>query len=223
MYSNTDCKEFDSSSPSSSQFMASGFIKTIFYCFLTIVFISCSESKLTPYQAMVKEEVESGKRVDNLFEGLHFNMTRERFEDHSFRKNKEGIFYQHSGNEEMIMYIENDFEISVDFVFFPTFEREIIVGLSGYFSYLQWNAFRKELFAPVLQEKLVKKLEEWLGGRPFIQLPATDEPLENMYMKIDGNRHIILRNNVDNRRVELLITDLRKDPKYGKFYGLEYL
>ncbi len=171
---------------------------------------------------MVKEEVENGKRVDELFEGLHFNMTLDRFHAHCFRKNAEGIFYQHGGNEEMLMYIENDFDLAVEFVFFPVFEREIIVGLSGYFYYPRWNAFRKELFAPVLQDKLVKKLEEWLGGRPFIQLPGATEPLEKRYVKVDGNRHLVLRNNVDNRRVEILFTDLRKDPKYGKFYGLEY-
>ena len=202
--------------------MTDSFLKINLYSFLTLALMACAEPKLTPYQAMVKEEVESGNRMDDLFEGLHFNMTRDRFEVHSFKKNEEGIFYQHGGSQEMIMYMDNEFGSRVDFAFFPSFEREIIVGLSGYFYHPHWNGFKKELFAPVLQAKLVYELEEWLGGRSFILLPGAAEPLENKYAKVDGNRHIVLRNSVDNRRVELLITDLRKDPKYGKFYGIEY-
>ena len=222
MYSNTEIIEFNHPLPKSSVDVATGFLESIFFCFVTIALLGCAEPKLTPYQAMVKEEVESGKRVDELFEGLHFNMTLDRFEAHSFKMNQEGIFYQHGGSQEMILYMDNQFDSRVDFVFFPIFEREIIVGLDGYFWHPHWNGFNKELFATVLQEKIVIELQEWLGGKPFLELPGALEPIERKYAKIDGNRHITLRNNPDNRKVEILFTDLRKDPKYGKFYGLEY-
>ncbi len=222
MYTRTDPIDLNRPMPGKSYAKTLGALKFIFCVWILISTTACSHPNLTPYQAMVKEEVESGKRVDELFEGLHFNMTLDRFEAHSFKMNQEGLFFQHGGSREVILYMDNQFDERVDFVFYPTFEREIIVGLSGYFWHPNWNGFRKELFASVLQEKLVIKLQEWLGGRPFIELPGASVPLEKKYAKVDGNRHIVLRINPDNRKVEILFTDLRKDPKYGKFYGIVY-
>ena len=178
-----------------------------------ILMASCSNVELSPYQSILKEELDRGVRYDTLFHGLHFNMTSTHFYEHCFEMNRQGLFFQNSGAEEIIIKYDKDFKHPVEFIFYPDFEREQIAELSGYFYYPQGNGFNKEFYASRLQLELVKKLEEWYGGRPFLKVPGPDQYTGDAYVKIDGNRQIMLWNHSGNHRVLILFADLTKKVK----------
>ena len=175
----------------------------------SIVMASCSNTELTPYQALLKEELNRGVRYDTLFHGLHFNMTSTLFYEHCFEMNRQGVFFQHGGAEEIIIKYDQDFKYPVEFIFYPEFENEQITELSGHFYYPMGTGFNKEFFAPKLQ----LEIEEWYGGRPFLKVPGPDQYSGDAYAKIDGNRQIMLWNHSDNHRVMILFSDLTKKVK----------
>ena len=185
-------------------------LSVILMIITSVIMISCSHAELTPYQAMIKEELNLGVRYDTLFNGLHFNMTSTRFYEHCFEMNQQGVFFQYGGSEGISIKYDQDFKYPVEFVFYPKFEKEQITELKGHFYYPQGNGFNKEFYAPRLQLELVKKIEEWYGGRPFLKVTGPDQYSGDAYAKIDGNRQIMLWNHSDNHQVMILFSDLTK-------------
>ena len=155
------------------------------------------------------EELGRHVRYDSLLHDVYFEMPRLYFLEHAFEMNQCGIFFE-QGADEIKIDFEDDFEYPVEFVFYPNFESEVISGLSGSFYYTYWNGFNREFWANKLQLELVQKMEEWYDGRPFIKIPGPDPTAGDAYAKIDGNRQIMLWNNIDNRRVMILYSDLTK-------------
>ena len=188
-------------------------LSVVLMIFTSVIMISCSHAEMTPYQSMLKEELKRGVRYDTLFHGLHFNMTSNRFYEYCFEMNQQGLFFQHGGSEEIIIKYNKDFKYPVEFVFYPKFEEEQITELKGHFYYPMGTGFNKEFYAPGLQLELVKKIEEWYGGRSFLKVQGPNQYSGDAYAKIDGNRQIMLWNHSDNHQVMILFSDLTKKVK----------
>lgn len=178
----------------------------ILLCLVLIWGISCSKS----YETVIKEELGRQVRYDSLFHDVYFEMPRKHFLEHAYEMNQCGIFFA-QGSGEIKIDFQDDFKYPVEFVFFPNFESEVISGLSGSFYYTYWNGFNREFWAIKLQLDLLQKMEDWYGGRPFIKIPGPDLAAGHAYAKIDGNRLIMLWNNIDNRRVMIMYSDLTKE------------
>ena len=180
-----------------------------YFFFLALILSSCTSFQ--SYEGVLEQEMARGVRYDSLFYGLYFNMPSEQFFEHGFNMNRQGIFFQYSGQQKIKIEYPDEFSYPVEFVFYPLFEKDVIRGLEGYYSYTAWNGFNKAYFAENLQLELVKKLEEWYGGRSFLKLTDPSSLSGDVYVKIDGNRQISLSNSFDHHRVEILFTDLSAD------------
>lgn len=160
------------------------------------------------FEEVVTEELARNVKFDSLFYGLHFNMPMKEFYDHSFDMNQKGIFFQNNMNVEVIIHYDKDFSAPVDFVFFPDTSFPTIQKVDGHMMFRQWAPFNKEYPASKLQEELKKKMEDWYGGRDFIKIKHPKGHWPYAYVKVDGNRKILLYRSFDDQKVEVAFENL---------------
>lgn len=175
---------------------------------IAIATIGCTKSKT--YEEIQQEELAKEVRYDSLFYGIHFNMTTPAFLEHCWKMNQKKIFFQNGVKSEVVVKFDDEFKYPVTFVFFPNLEKDLIQELHGKFSYYGRSSFRKDRGAGVLIKDVVTQMEEWYGGRKFIKMPSPKKWEPDIYVKIDGNRKITLKEDQVTGEVDVLYEDLKK-------------
>lgn len=195
-------------------------MKIVAVTFLVLVF-SCKgkEDKNTPlkrhqeailaYHDLQERELATEVMADSVFYGVHLKMTSTNFFEHCQGMLEKGIF-DGNYNNEVIVALDKGFKKKVKLVFYPKFNKPFIESVQARFSYMNSSVFnRKEEGSAVLMEELKKVLLQWYGGNPFIAIPpknAFDRPI---YVKIDGNREITLKEDGSLKEVIAIYTDLK--------------
>jgi hypothetical protein len=195
-------------------------LKIVAVTFLVLVF-SCKgkEDKNTPlkrhqeailaYHDLQERELATEVMADSVFYGVHLKMTSTNFFEHCQGMLEKGIF-DGNYNNEVIVALDKGFKKKVKLVFYPKFNKPFIESVQARFSYMNSSVFnRKEEGSAVLMEELKKVLLQWYGGNPFIAIPpknAFDRPI---YVKIDGNREITLKEDGSLKEVIAIYTDLK--------------
>ena len=184
------------------------YLVVLFVSALIILIVSSGCREKETYDEILKKELSKGVRYDSLFYGLHFNMTTPRFAQHCIDMNALGVFFPNSGQSQIIIKFQNEFEFPVNFVFFPNLEKDRIQKIQGSFNYYGSYASSKDRNAKILILELVEQMTHWYGGRAFIKQPHPLKLLGYRYIKIDGNRKITLEENLDNVHVDVIFEDL---------------
>lgn len=195
-------------------------LKIVAVTFLVLGF-SCKgkEDKNTPlkrhqeailaYHDLQERELATEVMADSVFYGVHLKMTSTNFFEHCQGMLEKGIF-DGNYNNEVIVALDKGFKKKVKLVFYPKFNKPFIESVQARFSYMNSSVFnRKEEGSAVLMEELKKVLLQWYGGNPFIAIPpknAFDRPI---YVKIDGNREITLKEDGSLKEVIAIYTDLK--------------
>jgi len=178
--------------------------------FMTLMLsISCNESE---YSKVVKREMAKGVVNDSLFFGLKFGDTRKTFYDICWVLNKDGVIMQGPKNS-FVQYNlpkkKNDSTTKdIRMLFYGIFnEKKIMTGLDMKFSYEAWALWNKSLQSDQLAIVLQDSLISWFPGNDFIEVE-----LENIkgksFIKVDGNRRIMIEPIKDSREVDVRIDDL---------------
>ncbi len=177
-------------------------------CFVLVAaaIIGCAEKQT--YDEIVAEEMASGIKKDSLFHGLYFNMSLRDFYQHCFEMNQKGIFFQNDFNVEIITHYEEDFSAPVDFVFFPEERGPTIQKVIGYMKYSRWAPFSEKYSSGRLLEEVKAELEEWYPGRSFIKIAHPEGHWPYAYVKVDGNRKIMLYRSFEDQKVEMIFENL---------------
>ena len=163
----------------------------------------------TEYEQMVERELASGERHDSLFFGLYLGMTADSFYKHCWKLNKTKKFKQGQFNTS-VEYTMDELEYPAVMNFYPTFNEDgVVAEMPVMFNYKAWAPWNKKLWADSLVLQVKDLMEKWYGPG-FIEMTHPEKGTR--YVKVDGNRRIILWA-VDEQYVKALYSDLTRIKK----------
>ena len=188
-------------------------LKISFNIFISILFISlagCSESK---YAKLIKTETAKGIVHDSLFLGLKFGQTNQEFFAICLKLNQDKIV-TNGGVKMSVKYLlptkkGDDPRYATTMHFYGIFNKEkVMTGMDIQFSYNAWSLWNKSLQSYNLIHAVKDTLRSWYPGNDFLKVEMKKNN-GNIFVKIDGNRRIIIKPLDDNETVKVLIDDLR--------------
>src|SRR5690606_9507700 len=120
---------------------------TLKYFVLLLLTFGCTHK--SEYRKMVEKEMAKEVRVDSLFMGLEFGMTRKEFFAHCWELNKQGLFRDGPGNA-TVEYETNELKYPAYMHFYPAFHEGKIYEIPVKFKYKAWAPWNIHLFADSL-------------------------------------------------------------------------
>jgi hypothetical protein len=171
------------------------------------VIVGCNGiwSGSSDYKTMEEEEFKSGKRVQDLFYDIKFGMSRKDFFKYCWEMHQKGKFLDGENSTSVLYKLEKELKYPASMNFFPDFYKDKIYKMQARFQYVAWAPWNKELFSDSLILQVVQLYEKWYPGNDFIKL--TDSKGRTIYVKVDGNRRIII-GQFDDSHVKADYTDL---------------
>ena len=164
---------------------------------LIILFMltACSgDSEMDKYNKLIKKELAADKRVDSIFFGIHFGMTQKKFFTHCWEMNKKGILTDGNdatGKMTVLYKLGKELKYPASMNFYPDFNDSTIWRMRVLFHYDGWGPWNKHMAADSLLPDVVSMYKKWYSdGNPFIQI--NDKTRGTLYVKVDGNRKIII-------------------------------
>lgn len=188
--------------------------------FLTGVLTACvQETGYEQYKAMAAKELARGQRVDSLFFGIHLGMSSKEFYAHCWEMNKKGLFTDGENNTAVLYKLKDELGQPASMNFYPAFYQDKIHQMKVSFGYDAWAPWNKHLFADSLQLKVLELYKTWYKeGNPFIKME--DDKRGTIYVKVDGNRRIII-GKYDDLRVKVDYSDLEVEKELEERDGKE--
>lgn len=168
--------------------------RVIGYLFFAFVVLSCgnTNSGYKQYKELEEKEIKKGIRTDSLFFDIHLGMTNKDFYAYCWEMNKKGLFTDGLSNT-AVLYKLDSVELGhpASMNFYPAFHNNTISNMRVSFQYDAWAPWNKHLFSDSLLVKVLDMFKRWYPiGNPFIKIE--DEKRGIIYVKVDGNRRIIL-------------------------------
>ncbi|WP_336514995.1 hypothetical protein [Pollutibacter soli] len=173
-----------------------------------LVLSGCSpKDPKAQYSDLVRSERAKNIRVDSIFFGYYFGMPRKEFYEHSWELNRKKKVMDGVNNIFIVYGLrENQLKEPGSMNFFPEFHQERIFKMRAEFAYDAWAPWNKKMYADSLLPDVVDYFETWFpGGNPFLEI--TDSVKGTIYVKVDGNRRIVI-GRYDERIVKADFTDL---------------
>jgi len=182
----------------------------VYILMLLILLVGCSESK---YSKLVKTEMAKNIVNDSLVFEMKFGQTRQEFYDQCWKLNNKGII-THGPNNNFVQYYlpqkEEDSSInSIRMLFYGTFDKEKIMrGMDMQFSYKAWSLWNESMHSDKLISVVKDTLQSWYPGNGFIEV-MMKRSKKDIFVKVDGNRRIIIEPLMNTKDVDVRIDDLR--------------
>lgn len=166
---------------------------------------SCCQSQ---YDKQVKKEMASGKRIDTLKFGLVLGGGKKEFFATCWELNKKKLIQQGPKNQYVAYKLKGSANTSITHLFYGIFnEDQKMTGLDMEFAYDGWSPWTPELQSSKLIHVAMDTLMKWYPGNAFFKLNH-DKVKTPTYIKIDGNRQIIIHAQGD-KDVKATLEDLR--------------
>lgn len=182
----------------------------VYVLLLLILLVGCSESK---YSKLVKTEMAKNIVNDSLVFEMKFGQTRQEFYDQCWKLNNKGII-THGPNNNFVQYYlpqkEGDSSInSIKMLFYGIFDKEKIMrGMDMRFSYNAWSLWNESTHSDKLITVVKDTLQSWYPGNGFIEV-TMKRSKKDIFVKVDGNRRIIIEPLINTKDVDVRIDDLR--------------
>jgi hypothetical protein len=164
---------------------------------LIILFMlaACSGDRgMDKYNSLVKKELAGNKRVDSIFFGFYFGMSRKNFFAHCWEMNKKGIFSDGNdglGNMYVLYKLGKELKYPAAMNFYPDFHDSTIYRMRVTIQYEGWAPWNRPLYADSLLPDVLSMYKKWYSdGNAFIQI--SDQKKGVIYVKVDGNRRITI-------------------------------
>jgi len=170
--------------------------QTMRYLLATILlFLLCFACRPeSQYQRVLSRELAKEARHDSLFLDLRLGMSGKDFFARCWELNRQQVLTDGVRNTAIQYKLEEPFESPVSMNFYPAVHDERVYEIKLQFMHLAWAPWNKQYWSDKLIVKIVDLLEEWYGGNPFFTMGDGDKKI---YVKIDGNRRIMLHCNSD--------------------------
>lgn len=183
-------------------------VRPRYSCLLLLVAcISCHDPAMNQYRLLVKDELKNQKKVNDIFFGISLGMSSKDFYMHCWTMNKEGVFTDGSSNTSVLYKLENgELQHPAEMNFYPEFHNDKIYVMAVKFKYTGWSPWNKQLGSENLLKDVFTLYKKWYaGGNPFLTIH--DEKRGVIYVKVDGNRRIII-GSYDDVEVKVDYSDL---------------
>lgn len=176
--------------------------------FSLLAMAGCHPSPMEHYDSLVKKEVKSHKSVNDIFFGINLGMPSKDFYVHCWNMNKKGLFTDGPQNASVsYKLVNNELKHPAELNFYPEFINGKVYKMWARFQYMGWAPWNKKLDSDDLLTDVVNLYKKWYpSGNPFITI--SDEKKGTIYVKVDGNRRIII-GRYDDVEVKVDYTDLR--------------
>ncbi|WP_209402319.1 hypothetical protein [Pseudozobellia sp. WGM2] len=173
---------------------------------------SCSSS-VSQYQELVDKEMASEKRYDSILFGMKFGQTKKQFFERCWKLNKKGVIKQGPNNKfvEYRLPLKKDQNLkdAIIMLFYGIFDRNnTMTGMDLQFSYNAWSLWNENLQSSELVPSVKDSLMKWYPGNDF-KLLKMPKDTNSVFVKVDGNRRILIKPIDDPRIVKARIDDLR--------------
>jgi hypothetical protein len=182
------------------------FLKSVNTLIFALFLFSCQSE----YEKLEKRELNSGKKVNEIFLGLELGMDRKAFFETCWDLNRQGKLTNGPTDLSVEYRAEMPSGNPARMRFYPKFEQDKIYLMPVEFTYEDWAPWNEDLTAEKLREDVVKLFEEWYGPG-FIEVTSEDKS-QVVFVRMDGNRRIrIFKKHISIVRVE--ISDLPVEKK----------
>lgn len=172
-----------------------------------ITISSCSEK--IKFEELVSNELAKEIRYDSLIYGIHFGMTDEEFAIYCADMNRKKIFMPNHNGSAVSLELQDGFNEPVYIEFFPRFEiGGKITKMEALLNYRDFSYYNKNHGIENLITETKTNFEKGYGGNKFIEMPHENKLLKYQYIKIDGNRKIVLSPNFDGQKLNVEFEDL---------------
>jgi len=170
-------------------------------------FFSCSEKII--FEEIISDELAKEIRYDSLIYGIHFGMTNKEFSEYCTDMNREKIFMPNQNGSTVRLNLQDGFGAPVHFDFFPDFENGgKITKINASLQFRDFSYYNKNYAIENLLIEAKKNFERGYGGNKFLEMPHENSLLKYQYVKIDGNRKIVLSPNFDGQLLNVVFEDL---------------
>jgi len=158
---------------------------------LTVLLSACRDGS-GRYSDLVKKELASGRTANQLIMDIHFGMTRKEFYDYCWRMHNKGVFEDGSNSTAVLYRLSRPGQLkqAASMNFYPLFRNDTIYKMWAQIGYDAWAPWNRNLFADSLMLDVVGFYTRWYPGNSFIKL--TDPRRGTIYVKVDGNRRIVV-------------------------------
>lgn len=184
-------------------------MKLPFFLCLLILILSqaCDDGGYREYKMLMHRELGNRQRNDSIFFGIYLGMRPKAFYTHCWEMNKKGLFTDGLNNAAVLYKLHQpEMPYNTDMNFYPDFYQDKLYKMKVVFHYVGWAPWNKKLYADKLMPEVLKLYNQWYpSGNPFIKLH--DKERGTIYIKIDGNRRIIIGKH-DDMQVKADYTDL---------------
>lgn len=157
------------------------------------------------YRELVQTELASGKKVNDLLFGVRFGMTRKEFYDYCWKMHQKDSFDDGGSVTSVLYRLRKQLRYPASMNFFPEFRQDSVYKLWAQVEYDAWAPWNKHLFSDSLLTDMVRLYSQWYPGNAFMRI--ADPKRGIIYVKVDGNRRIILGRK-DDAHVNVDYTDL---------------
>jgi hypothetical protein len=144
------------------------------------------------YSALVKKELSSGKVSNQLLLDIRFGMTRKAFYSYCWTMHNKGTFEDGANSTAVLYHLRGPGQLRypASLNFYPEFRKDSIYKMWAQVEYDAWAPWNRNLFADSLMLDVVRLYSQWYPGNEFLKL--TDPHRGTIYVKVDGNRRIIV-------------------------------
>jgi hypothetical protein len=187
-------------------------IVKISFLMIVVLQLACGQSSLDVYNDQVEKELTSNKKVNDIFMGISFGMTSKEFYMHCWDMNKKGLFTDGANNTAIKYDLKNnELKHPAEMNFYPEFKSGRVSNMWVKFQYTGWVPWNKKLDSDDLLPDVLQLYKKWYpAGNPFLEI--TDKEKGTIYVKVDGNRRIII-GRFDDVEVKVDYTDLSLEKK----------
>lgn len=180
------------------------------FALICVLFMNCSGPE---YSTLVKREMAKGVVYDSLLFDLKFGQTKQEFLSACWKLNQQGIISEGPGSKSVkyILPVNEDSksESGITLLFFGDFDEDkIMTGMDLQFYYNAWSIWNKNLQSDKLVPVIMDSLKKWYPGNDFIKVSIKKDSVD-LFVKVDGNRRIMVGPLNDERIVRAKIDDLR--------------
>ncbi len=165
------------------------------------------------YKKLEEKELASGKRVPELFYDMKLGMSRKEFFSYCWQMHQKGKFLDGENSTSVLCKLDKELNYPVAMNFYPDFYQDKIYKMRAKFEYVAWAPWNKALSSDSLLLPVIHLFEKWNPGNDFIKL--TDSKDRTIYVKVDGNRRIVI-GRYDDAVVKAEYTDLLIEPQIKK-------
>jgi hypothetical protein len=168
---------------------------------VVLILVSACRNGADTYSGLVEKELTSGKTANQLLMDIHFGMTKKEFFNYCWTMHNKGTF-DDGANSTAVLYrirggqtpgqpgMPGQLKHAASMNFYPVFRKDTIYKMWAQFAYDAWAPWNRNLFSDSLMLDVVRLYNQWYPGNDFLKL--TDEHRGTIYVKVDGNRRIIV-------------------------------